>query len=139
MSQNNQLLSHENLKPLLFLALLIGSLITIFLFFENCFFLDNLLFIILSIIWASLYGVFAFEIHAKEKAQIQNNFYFVSQVIFNYAGALIGWIALYLLAQLPWSDPQTFGWQHLILGYISFIGITGRLPYIATLFNPFSK
>lgn len=139
MPQNNQLIPLETLKTISFFIFFIGSLIIAFLLFENCFIVKNFLFIIVSIIWASLYGVFAFEIHAIDNRGVGNNFHFISQVFFNYAGALIGWIALYFLIQLPWNNPQDFGWQHLILAYISFIGMSGRLPYIVTLRNPFSN
>lgn len=76
------------------------------------------------------YGIRCFDIHALT-SPAQNIYHRCAEYLFNGIGAFIGWIALYFLICLPWSNPQGFGWQHFLLTYISFMGITGHLPFVA--------
>ena len=79
--------------------------------------------------WSLYFGLWAFEIHSSSMAN--NNHRNYTQYFFNGLGALLGWVALYFLLKLDWSNPSNFGFQHLILSYIAFVGITGNLPFVS--------
>jgi hypothetical protein len=46
-------------------------------------------------------------------------------------GALTGWIAFGYLWVVDWKEPR---WEYLVVAAVSFLGITGTLPW-ATFFN----
>jgi hypothetical protein len=51
------------------------------------------------------------------------------QFCFNAAGGLVGWIAAWFL----WSTPlEVYGWKHLIVFVIAFVGVSGNLPHLST-------
>lgn len=51
------------------------------------------------------------------------------QFWFNAAGGFVGWIAAWFLWYVPFDD---YGWKHLIVFVIAFIGVTGNLPHLST-------
>lgn len=88
------------------------------------------LFWITAVMHSVIYGIKCFSIHFASNPP-ENKSAKYAEYWFNGLGAFIGWIALYFALHLSWSDPMLFGWQHITLAYISFIGITGHLPYVA--------
>jgi hypothetical protein len=45
-------------------------------------------------------------------------------------GAVTGWIAVGYLWTVDWTDPQ---WEHLVIGAVAFLGITGNIPPVIML------
>jgi len=98
----------------------------------------NIIFFVFGIVASTFYGFKAFdifEVSVKQKPWAWK----VHQFWFNFTGSLIGWFLLWLLIQKVWLGMQTFslsqiGILDIVILLISFIGITGYLPFgIASL------
>jgi hypothetical protein len=89
------------------------------------------IFLWLGIIWAVFFGwrsVYIFiekEIYAKKHWD-----WWLYQIVFNAAGAFVGWVALYYLWK---NDLHELGTKHFVALIIAFLGITGNLPYISRI------
>ena len=122
-------------------------------------FCSALFFIPAAIISIIFYGYFAFEIHNidvekknedKDKRPTwgklgDNKWFIYNQYWLNALGAFVGWIALYILlfyvirighyplsvAILIWV--KNLGIDDLVLVVLSFLGLTGYIPYYALL------
>jgi len=88
------------------------------------------LFWVVAGIHSFLYGVKCFQIHFQSTPP-KTIEYKYAEYLFNGLGAFIGWIALYFVFHLSWNNPDSFGWQHLVLSYVAYIGISGQLPFVA--------
>jgi hypothetical protein len=51
------------------------------------------------------------------------------QFWFNAAGGVVGWIAVWFLWLAPFKE---YGWTHLVVFIVAFVGVTGNLPYLST-------
>lgn len=101
------------------------------------------LFLVMAIVFSCVYGRYAFEIHnIDKKAYEKNKWYINNQYWLNGLGAFVGWVALYILLFHQMEDVESLknlGKTELILSVIAFLGITGYIPYILLLKNPFGK
>jgi hypothetical protein len=61
----------------------------------------------------------------------------IHQFILNLTGASVGWIIIYLFLAGKLDISNVFG--SILLASITFISLTGYLPYIVTKFGPFGK
>lgn len=104
----------------------------------------------LASIWSLFLALFAFEIHVpkiKKIKNIENNAreeefqetemgewpkdnvpQVIHQLLFNFLGALAGWIIVYEYLIGHFSGAEI--WVKLVLASITFLSITGYLPYI---------
>ena len=84
-----------------------------------------------ALIWAAFFGwrsVFIF-VHKDNYKDRKWDWWFY-QVFLNAVGAFVGWVALFYVCNTSIYD---FGVGHLIALVISFLGITGNLPYAALI------
>lgn len=88
---------------------------------------------VVSLLASVFYGWKAFEAFdvATEKRKWG---WWVHQVWFNFAGALVGWLAAWVVVQDAWpcltsACTATLTWTNGILSVIAFIGVTGHLPF----------
>jgi len=94
------------------------------------------------------YTLFAFEIHnidIEKNKLADNKFYIYNQYWLNGLGAFIGWFALYILLfyiiKINQCTPiiviecwiNNLGKKDIILIVITFLGLTGYIPYYALL------
>lgn len=74
--------------------------------------------------------IFVFEELVQKKKGWKHTPWWIYQVFFNAAGALVGWIMLYYLSKLPLRE---FKIEHFVALLIAFVGITGNLPYVVMM------
>ena len=116
---------------------------------------------LIAFVWSILIAYYAFEIHQIKRNireitefnaekqirytqsedddycyQIKNSVK-LHQFIFNFAGAIVGWIVIYNWNTIVSQNDD--GLVRILLGSIVFISLTGYLPYIITKFGPFAK
>jgi len=121
-------------------------------------FCSALFFIPAAIISIIFYGYFAFEIHNIDVEKKNdgdkhptwgkrgdNKWFIYNQYWLNALGAFVGWIALYILlfyviriGHYPFSVAiliwvKNLGIDDLVLVVLSFLGLTGYIPYYALL------
>lgn len=96
----------------------------------------NCVWLLLTLVWSLVYavGVCAdtYWPAAEPKDKSPRPIFFRvwwwwSQLVFNFLGAVIGWVMLYFLWYSKISD---FKVEHFVALVIAFLGITGRLPQI---------
>lgn len=120
-------------------GLLIGILVSYFIFDKdvslNHFSLPmdllKFIFILCAVFGISFHTLFAFEAH-KVSTKNESKYYFAHQYLFNFAGSFIGWIILYyfIFIRLPVINiANGLIWEDMVLIFVSFVGITGHLPY----------
>ncbi len=93
----------------------------------------NCIWVALALVWSAAYAVGSTLAAYNPDPQPVNPFnhylwWWWYQLVFNAAGALIGWIALYFLWHADFKNP-TVG--HFVALAVAFLGITGNLPQIA--------
>jgi hypothetical protein len=94
----------------------------------------NCVWLLLTLVWSLVYavGVCADNWPPAEPKGPRHIFFRVwwwwSHLVFNFLGAVIGWVMLYFL----WYSPKIsdFKVEHFVALVIAFLGITGRLPQI---------
>ena len=52
----------------------------------------------------------------------------VFQLWFNAVGGIVGWMAVWFLWQSPFEE---YGWTHLVVFIVAFVGVTGNLPFLS--------
>lgn len=95
--------------------------------------LSNCVWISLALIWSAIYGFGATLAAYNVDRHPTNPFnhylwWWWYQLVFNAAGAFVGWVALYFLWYADFKNP-TVG--HFVALAVAFLGITGNLPQIA--------
>ena len=94
-------------------------------------------FFIIAIFHSLWAGFRAFQIHniSIDKSTTVDSK--INQIIFNFLGALIGWVCLYLLiTKLHSLFPDSLHileWQDFALLLISYVGISCYLPYVTLM------
>ncbi|MBI4480348.1 MAG: hypothetical protein HY651_10035 [Acidobacteria bacterium] len=80
--------------------------------------------------WSAFLGVYAPQIHQIKESYAKMSWPLkIQQFFLNFLGGFIGSVILYLFLQTNNFDGLA-GWEKLILLAISFLSITGYLPYI---------
>lgn len=135
-----------------------------------CISFTTLSFVLIALVASTYYGYFCFDIHGIVCNTFEDRVNFSkgdgnrcqfpyskcphiehinlhekwTQIVFNFLGALLGWLTLFII--LPFQEGFHISWSIenlkflLPLSYVAYIGITGRLPYITTaLENPLKK
>ena len=95
---------------------------------------------VVALLHSIIYSLFAFKIHGADPNIIssfrkgKNRIWFFHQWWINYLGAITGWFTLWLL--IPAIRQSIFyhsidypSLQHLIMFFISILGISGYIPY----------
>ena len=83
---------------------------------------------------SALYGFKAFELHnIKKELKPSDKYALGHQIWFNFSGALLGWLAVWILINDSWLCWYTVCTIDLTLAKIilvttAYIGITGHLP-----------
>jgi len=102
-------------------------------------------FIVCAALSVIFYGYFAYEIHNINLDRSRARMFDVNQVWFNAFGAFVGWAAFYtLLFPVMHVDVRSLSTavnglalhadiKTLVLVVLSFLGLTGYIPYYALL------
>lgn len=104
--------------------------------------IPDYLFFVGAIIFSYVYGVCAFEIHNIKLKGTKSKGHVYNQYWLNGLGAFVGWVALYILLFHRMGDVvslKNLEGIDLILSVVAFLGITGHIPYILLIKNPFGK
>jgi uncharacterized Tic20 family protein len=93
---------------------------------------------VLALSVSALYGFKAFELHnmvskKPDKNETEYNYVIGHQIWFNFCGALLGWIATWILLNDAWpclhvACKVDLNWSKGILSAVAFAGVTGYLP-----------
>jgi hypothetical protein len=87
----------------------------------------------LSLLGSAFYGWKAFE--AFEVVTYKKKWgWWVHQVWFNFSGALVGWLATWVVVQDAWpclasTCTASLNWSNGVLLGVAFVGVTGHLPF----------
>lgn len=97
----------------------------------------EIVFLLVAVIASGFFGFFCFEIHNLDRSAFKWQEK-IQQVWFNFVGALIGWIALWILVRQWWGAwrlptapgvPVQMTVSDFGLALIAFVGISGYLPF----------
>lgn len=80
-------------------------------------------------LWIAILSAIAFGLYAFFAVRGRPLDELLFQIVFNAAGGLTGWVAVYFLWRIPVSEYEL---RHLVAVIIAFSGITGNLPYLST-------
>jgi hypothetical protein len=91
------------------------------------------LFWVLALLFSAFYGWKAFDAF-DDRPPGKPWGWWAHQVWFNFAGAVVGWAAMWFIVRKLWhvlatDSPADFGWSDGVLSALAFVGITGHLPY----------
>ncbi len=89
-----------------------------------------------SLLASSFYGWKAFDIFDVDTSKKTKEHWgwWVHQVWFNFSGALVGWVAIWVVLQDSWpclTERCTVNltWENGFLLAAAFVGVTGHLPF----------